>query len=64
MQRQLSADSSNTLRVIAVDSGHLIQVDQPRLVARAVEQVVVATRKGRQLKCLPLFDAVGGSCSA
>ncbi len=29
MQRQLTADSSNTLRVIAVDSGHLIEFDQP-----------------------------------
>ena len=46
MQRQLTADSSNTLRVIALDSGHLIEVDQPRLVARAVEQVVGATRRG------------------
>ena len=64
MQRQLSADSSNTLRVIAVDSGHLIEVDQPRLVARAVEQVVAATRKGRHLKCLPVFDAAGARCIA
>ena len=64
MQRQLAADSSNTLRVIALDSGHLIQVDQPRLVARVVEQVVAASRKGRHLECLPVFDAAGGRCSA
>ena len=57
MQRQLSADSSNTLRVIAVDSGHLIEVDRPLLVAMAVEQVVAATQERRRLKCLPVFAA-------
>jgi pimeloyl-ACP methyl ester carboxylesterase len=61
MQRQLTADSSNTLRVIAVDSGHLIEVDQPRLVAKAVGELVAATKKRRRLECLPVF-AAGGRC--
>ena len=63
MQRQLSSDSSNTLRVIAVESGHLIEVDQPLLVAMAIEQVVAATQERRRLKCLPVFAAADGRCS-
>jgi pimeloyl-ACP methyl ester carboxylesterase len=63
MQRQLTADSSNTLRVIAIDSGHLIEVDQPLLVAKAVEQVVAATQARHGLRCLPVFDAADGRCS-
>ena len=62
MQRQLTADSSNTLRVIAVDSGHLIEVDQPLLVAKTVEEVAAATQEGRRLRCLPAFDAADGRC--
>jgi pimeloyl-ACP methyl ester carboxylesterase len=63
MQRQLTADSSDTLRVIAADSGHLIERDQPGLVAKAGEQMVTTTQEGRRLRCLPVFEAVGGRCS-
>lgn len=64
MQRQLAADSSNTLRVVAVDSRHLIEVDQPQLVAKAVERVVVANAKGHRLRCVPAFEAADGRCIA
>ncbi len=58
MQRQLAADSTNTLRVVALDSGHVIQVDQPSLVAAALE---VAATAGR-LHCVAAFAAARGRC--
>jgi pimeloyl-ACP methyl ester carboxylesterase len=62
MQRQLARDSSNTLSVIALDSGHLIQVDQPGLVAAAVEEVasVAPTRDG--LRCSRAIRHARGRC--
>ena len=60
MQRELAADSSDTLWVTALRSGHLIQVDQPALVAAAIE---AASRRGR-LRCAPVFARAGGRCSA
>jgi pimeloyl-ACP methyl ester carboxylesterase len=59
MQRELAADSSDTLRVTALRSGHLIQVDQPALVAAAVE---AAAQRGK-LRCAPAFTNAGGRCS-
>ena len=64
MQRQLAADSSNAIHVIADGSRHFIEVDQPRLVATAVEQLAAAIRKGRHLRCVPAFEASGGRCVA
>lgn len=60
MQRQLAADSTNTLRIVALDSGHVIQVDQPSLVAAALE---AAATRGR-LHCVPAFTADRGPCVA
>ncbi len=59
MQGELAADSSDTLRVTALRSGHLIQVDQPALVAAAIE---AASRRGG-LHCAPVFTNAGGRCS-
>ena len=60
MQRRLTTDSSNTVRVIALGSRHVIEVDQPALVARAIEQV--ASSKGR-LRCAPALARANGRCA-
>jgi pimeloyl-ACP methyl ester carboxylesterase len=62
MQRQLAADSSNTVRVIADGSRHFIETDQPQLVATAVEHLAAAIRKRDRLHCVPAFRAAGGRC--
>jgi pimeloyl-ACP methyl ester carboxylesterase len=41
--------SSNSQLVIATDSGHGIQIDQPKLVVDAVAQVLVSARTGQPL---------------
>jgi pimeloyl-ACP methyl ester carboxylesterase len=41
--------SSNSRLVIATDSGHPIQFDQPKLVVDAVQQVLVSARTGQPL---------------
>jgi hypothetical protein len=62
MQRELASDSANGLRVIALNSRHLIQVDQPELVAAAVEQVIAAAQGERRLRCVHAFAAAHGRC--
>jgi pimeloyl-ACP methyl ester carboxylesterase len=62
MQRQLADDSSNTLRVVARDGGHVIQADQPALVAAAVAQMVSALSKNAALRCTSALRAAGGRC--
>lgn len=64
MQRRLRADSSNALRVIADGSRHVIEADQPGLVATAVEQLAAAIRTGGRLRCLQAFAAADGRCVA
>ena len=62
MQRELAADSTNALQVVALNSRHLIQVDQPKLVAAAIEQMVTATQNGRRLRCVAAFAGAHGRC--
>jgi pimeloyl-ACP methyl ester carboxylesterase len=62
MQRQLGADSTNTLRVIASQSGHLIQVDQPSLVAAALDEAATYFPARRPLRCIAAFAARHGRC--
>jgi pimeloyl-ACP methyl ester carboxylesterase len=62
MQRQLARNSSNTLRVVALDSRHVIQVDQPGLVAAALEEAAMAFPKNERLRCPPAFAANRGRC--
>ena len=40
LQLDLTKLSSNSQRIVAEDSGHLIQLDQPELVVDAVQQIV------------------------
>ena len=42
LQLELTKLSSNSQRIVAEDSGHLIQLDQPELVVDAVQQIVQA----------------------
>ncbi len=62
MQRQLARDSSDTLRVIALRSTHLIQDDQPDLVAAAIDEAASTFPEGRRLRCTPAFMAGNGRC--
>jgi len=62
MQRQLTGDSSNTLRVTALHSTHLIQDDQPDLVAAAIDEAATAFAEGKRLRCSPAFAARNGRC--
>ncbi len=48
-QAALKRRSENAKQIIAEDSGHYIQVDQPALVIDAVRQVVEAARDGARL---------------
>jgi pimeloyl-ACP methyl ester carboxylesterase len=59
----LAARSSSSIHVLAVDSGHMIQEDQPELVVAAVEEVLAAARSGQPLApCDRRFETVGGRC--
>jgi pimeloyl-ACP methyl ester carboxylesterase len=44
MQVELAAQSSNGKRIVAEESGHFIQLDQPELVIDSIHQVVDAAR--------------------
>ena len=45
LQAELAAQSSNGKLIVAEQSGHYIQLDQPELVIETVEQVVELARK-------------------
>lgn len=48
LQRHLRELSSNGRGVTADSSGHLIQVDRPDVVTKAIESVVAAARRQRR----------------
>lgn len=58
MQRELVSESSRSVRIIALTSRHLIQVDQPQLVATAIEEAA----RGGTPRCVPAYDSEGGDC--
>ncbi len=62
MQHELAGDSSNTLRVVALDSRHVIQDDQPGLVAAAIDEAASSFSQKKQLRCTPVFAANAGRC--
>ena len=45
MQAELAAQSSNGEQIVAEQSGHYIQLEQPQLVIDAVRQVVEAAQE-------------------
>lgn len=62
MQHELAGDSSNTLRVVALDSRHVIQDDQPGLVAAAINEAASSFSDRKRLRCTPAFAANDGRC--
>ena len=62
MQRELVGDSSNTLRVVALDSRHVIQDDQPSLVATAIGEAASSFPDKKRLQCTPAFATNRGRC--
>ncbi len=64
LHAELAARSIDSIHVIAVDSGHMIQEDEPDLVIAAIEEVLAAARTGRPLTpCDDRFTHVGGECA-
>jgi pimeloyl-ACP methyl ester carboxylesterase len=63
LQDELAGLSSRSEHLLARQSGHFIQLDQPQLVIAAIEQVVTAVRQHAVLApCAPTFAALGGTC--
>jgi pimeloyl-ACP methyl ester carboxylesterase len=60
----LAGRSSDTVHLIAVDSGHMIQDTSPDLVTAAIIEVVDAVRSGEGLApCDDRFEDLGGACA-
>jgi hypothetical protein len=65
MQDDYARRSTDSLHVIARYSPHFIQsnLGQPELVVRAIREVVLAARAGRELKdCRALFHPPAAKC--
>lgn len=61
---ELAQRSSDSLHVIAVDSGHMIHETAPDLVSAAVSEVIDAVRSGEPLaRCDDRFEDLGGACA-
>lgn len=62
-QRQAAALSSDSVHVVALHSGHVVQRDQPAVVVEAVRELVAAARRGGRLPtCAPAWRIVGARC--
>jgi hypothetical protein len=62
-QDELATLSTNSLHLVAADSGHGIHQDAPKLVLEAIAATVDAVRTGGRLPaCGPRFEAVGAEC--
>jgi pimeloyl-ACP methyl ester carboxylesterase len=62
-QAALARRSTNSIHLIAIESGHVIQDQQPDLVVAAIDEVVDAVRQGEPLAlCDARFRTVGGVC--
>ena len=65
LQRQEARLSSNSVHVVAARSGHGIPSDQPKLVARAIREVVRTGGTGSSLPpCRRAFVGFGAECPA
>jgi pimeloyl-ACP methyl ester carboxylesterase len=63
LQNKLAGLSTRSEHVLAPQSGHFIQLDQPGLVVGAIQQVVDAARHHAGLTpCAKTFLALGGIC--
>lgn len=63
MQSELLDDSSNTLHLLALRSRHVIQVDQPGLVATAIDQAGDSFADRRPLRCIPAYSSENARCN-
>ena len=63
LQKTLTGLSTDSVHVVATDSGHLIPWDQPELVVEAIRQVEAAARSNSAVApCSASFADVGGKC--
>ena len=63
-QAALSARSSNSLLIVALDSDHAVQREQPALVTMGVGAAVNAVRDGTALMCPDAIEKSRGTCLA
>jgi pimeloyl-ACP methyl ester carboxylesterase len=63
LQTELAGLSTESEHMVARQSGHFIQLDQPALVVGAIQQVVTAVRAHAGLSsCRQTFAALGATC--
>jgi pimeloyl-ACP methyl ester carboxylesterase len=63
MQEELAGLSTDSVHVLMPKSGHYIQVESPKAVIVAIQEVVTAVRtQGRLPACTAIFPALGGAC--
>jgi pimeloyl-ACP methyl ester carboxylesterase len=63
MQEEMAGLSTDSVHVLMPKSGHYIQVEYPKAVIAAIQQVVTAVRmQGRLPACTTTFPALGGVC--
>jgi len=63
MQEELAGLSTDSVHVLMPKSGHYIQVESPKAVIAAIQEVVTAVRtQGRLPACTTTFPALGGTC--
>jgi pimeloyl-ACP methyl ester carboxylesterase len=63
LQAELAGLSTQSEHVVARQSGHFIQLDQPQLVIAAIQQVVDAARRhGPLSRCAQTLAPLGGVC--
>ena len=63
MQEEMAGLSTDSVHVLMPKSGHYIQLEYPKAVIAAIQQVVTAVRtQGRLPACRTTFPALGGAC--
>src|SRR5918912_1229062 len=63
MQEEMAGLSTDSVHVLMPKSGHYIQVEAPKAVIAAIQEVVTAVRtQGRLPACTTIFPALGGAC--
>ena len=63
MQEEMAGLSTDSVHVLMPKSGHYIQIDYPKAVIAAIQEVVMAVRtQGRLPACTTTFPALGGAC--